>query len=62
MSMERHLLRRLVHEDRGHAALAYVVVTATFSILVHQPSLLVAAVDRLSNLVTFFILRLQYVF
>ena len=62
MSMERHLLRRLVNEDHGHAALAYVVVTATFSILVLQPSLLVAAVGRLSNLVNFFILRLQYVF
>ncbi len=62
MSMERHLLRRLVNEDRGHAALAYVVVTATFSILVLQPSLLVAAFDRLFNLVNFFILRLEYVF
>ena len=36
--------------------------TATFSILVLQPSLLVAAVDRLSTLVNLFISRLQYVF
>ena len=60
--MARHRLRRLVNEDRGHAALAYVVVTATFSILVLQPSLLVAAFDRLSTLVNLFISRLQYVF
>ncbi len=60
--MECHRLGRLVNEDRGHAALAYVVVTATFSILVLQPSLLVAAVDRLSTLANLFISRLQYVF
>ena len=60
--MDTQRFRRLVREDHGNGALAWVVVTSTFSVLVFQPSLIVAAVDRFSNLVHLLISQLEYVF
>ena len=37
-------LDRLVHEEQGHAALGYFLVTGILSVLVFQPELAVAVV------------------
>ena len=55
-------LRRLVTDDRGDGALAYVVVITLFGLLVFQPSLIVAAVDRMSTLLNLLISQFGYAF
>ena len=53
--MKTQLLCRLVREEHGYGPLAYVVVTGSFSVLLLQPSLIVGAVHRLSDLFDLFI-------
>ena len=61
-SMEYQRLRRRIRNDRGDGALAYVVVITLFGLLAFQPSLIVAAVDRLSMLLHLFVSQLARVF
>ena len=60
--MKYERLRRLVREDRGRGSLAYIVVAGVFSLLAFQPSLIVASVDRFSNLVNLLISQIGFAF
>lgn len=60
--MECHTLRRRISDERGNGAIAYVVVTGVFSVLVFQPSLIVAAVDRLSTMISLLVSQLAFAF
>lgn len=62
VTMAEGALLRRVREERGDGVLAYVVIIAVFGVLVFQPSLIVAAVNRLSILLNLFVSQLGYAF
>ncbi len=47
-------LQRLVHEERGHVALGYFLVTGVLSVIVFQPEVAAAVVYRLGDLLSLF--------
>ena len=55
-------LDQLVHEEQGHAALGYFLVTGILSVLVFQPELAVAVVYRLGDLLALFASQVQSLF
>ncbi len=60
--MEHRPLRRQISDERGDGALAYVIVITLFGLLVFQPSLIVAAVNRMSMLLNLLISQIGYAF
>ena len=58
--MSTQPLRRLARDERGFGSLTYVLVTGSFSVLALQPSLIVATVDRLSDLLDLFMGQLRF--
>ena len=57
-----HILRRIAGDERGNGLLADVVVAGSFSLLVFQPTIIVAAVDQLHSFAVLFIGQLGFAF
>lgn len=60
--MSHRRLRRRIRDERGDGVLAYVVVITLLGLLVFQPSLIVAGVDRMSTLLNLLISQIEYAF
>lgn len=60
--MQSRTLNRRLRLESGNGALAYIVVAGSTSILILQPSLIVAAVDRLDVLWKLFVHNIQFLF
>lgn len=58
--MNTQRLRRVARDERGYGAITYFLVTGPVAVLALQPSLIVAAVGRLSDLFDLFMGQLRF--